>query len=107
VGTPSGDIIPVEIAVIPSLGLIVPPHPLDWVPASVLQNKFVLLDIDPSAHPSGYPYCIQWAHLWIRITVERCDTACEYSGGGQLFVQLDAQKPWVDPDTGSWGPGFP
>ncbi len=106
VGYPSGDIIEVEIA-ITECGVDPNQTTFVWHPASVLQGKFVLLNLDESEigdlfHTDGINKT-----LWIRINVEKCDTACQYSGGGKLFVQLDSQKPWVDPDTGLWGVDFP
>jgi hypothetical protein len=105
VGYPSGDTVPVEITIL-DCG-VMPDASTTWYASSALQGKAVLLDLDESEigdlfHTDGINKV-----MWIRITVEACDTACEYMGGGMFFVQLDSQKAWVDPETGSWGPGFP
>lgn len=100
----SGKIIPVEITILPCGQM--PGSSTTWYAASALQGKYVLMNLIEEEIGDTFHYDGVNAVMWIRITVDECNTACDYYGGGQFFVQLDSQKAWVDCETGSWDRDF-
>ena len=42
------------------------------------------------------------AHLWNKITVVECNSASTYRDTGIIRITLKEQKPWIDPDTGTY-----
>jgi len=72
----------------------------DWVTAADLNDDDDLI-VEDEDHEA-----ISFA-IWNRLVPFECDSACEYMDCARIYVTLDEQKPWVDPETGDFDPDFP